>query len=24
VPSAALTQLFLNDPNGVKVEINVR
>lgn len=24
VPSAALTQLFLKDPNGVKVEINVR
>jgi hypothetical protein len=24
VPGAGLTQLFLNDPNGVKVEINVR
>jgi catechol 2,3-dioxygenase-like lactoylglutathione lyase family enzyme len=24
VPSAGLTQLFLHDPNGVKVEINVR
>jgi catechol 2,3-dioxygenase-like lactoylglutathione lyase family enzyme len=24
VPAAGLTQLFLNDPNGVKVEINVR
>lgn len=24
VPTAGLTQLFLNDPNGVKVEINVR
>jgi catechol 2,3-dioxygenase-like lactoylglutathione lyase family enzyme len=24
VPGARLTQLFLNDPNGVKVEINVR
>jgi catechol 2,3-dioxygenase-like lactoylglutathione lyase family enzyme len=24
VPSAGLVQLFLNDPNGVKVEINVR
>ena len=24
VPNAGLTQLFLKDPNGVKVEINVR
>lgn len=24
VPAAGLTQLFLKDPNGVKVEINVR
>jgi catechol 2,3-dioxygenase-like lactoylglutathione lyase family enzyme len=24
VPAAALTQLFLKDPNGVKIEINVR
>jgi len=24
VPGAGLTQLFLHDPNGVKVEINVR
>jgi catechol 2,3-dioxygenase-like lactoylglutathione lyase family enzyme len=24
VPAARLTQLFLHDPNGVKVEINVR
>jgi catechol 2,3-dioxygenase-like lactoylglutathione lyase family enzyme len=24
VPNAGLTQLFLRDPNGVKVEINVR
>lgn len=24
VPSAHLTQLFLNNPNGVKIEINVR
>jgi catechol 2,3-dioxygenase-like lactoylglutathione lyase family enzyme len=24
VPTAGLTQLFLKDPNGVKVEINVR
>ena len=24
VPNAGLTQLFLNDPNGIKVEINVR
>jgi catechol 2,3-dioxygenase-like lactoylglutathione lyase family enzyme len=24
VPSAGLTQLFLYDPNGIKVEINVR
>lgn len=24
VPSAGLTQLFVHDPNGVKVEINVR
>jgi catechol 2,3-dioxygenase-like lactoylglutathione lyase family enzyme len=24
VPAAGLTQLFLDDPNGVKVEINVR
>ena len=24
VPAAGLTQLFLNDPNGIKVEINVR
>jgi catechol 2,3-dioxygenase-like lactoylglutathione lyase family enzyme len=24
VPSAGLTQLFLHDPNGVKLEINVR
>jgi catechol 2,3-dioxygenase-like lactoylglutathione lyase family enzyme len=24
VPSAGLTQLFLRDPNGIKVEINVR
>jgi catechol 2,3-dioxygenase-like lactoylglutathione lyase family enzyme len=24
VPNAGLTQLFLHDPNGVKVEINVR
>jgi catechol 2,3-dioxygenase-like lactoylglutathione lyase family enzyme len=24
VPNASLTQLFLRDPNGIKVEINVR
>lgn len=24
VPTAGLTQLFLHDPNGIKVEINVR
>jgi catechol 2,3-dioxygenase-like lactoylglutathione lyase family enzyme len=24
VPAAGLTQLFLKDPNGVKIEINVR
>jgi catechol 2,3-dioxygenase-like lactoylglutathione lyase family enzyme len=24
VPAARLTQLFLHDPNGVKIEINVR
>ncbi|HLZ99453.1 MAG TPA: VOC family protein [Steroidobacteraceae bacterium] len=24
VPNAGLTQLFLKDPNGIKVEINVR
>jgi catechol 2,3-dioxygenase-like lactoylglutathione lyase family enzyme len=24
IPSISLTQLFLHDPNGVKVEINVR
>jgi hypothetical protein len=24
VPNAGLTQLFLKDPNGVKIEINVR
>jgi catechol 2,3-dioxygenase-like lactoylglutathione lyase family enzyme len=24
VPAAGLTQLFLNDPNGVKIEINIR
>lgn len=24
VPNAGLTQLFLHDPNGVKIEINVR
>jgi catechol 2,3-dioxygenase-like lactoylglutathione lyase family enzyme len=24
VPNAGLTQLFLRDPNGIKVEINVR
>ena len=24
VPGAGLTQLFLHDPNGVKIEINVR
>ena len=24
VPNAGMTQLFLKDPNGVKIEINVR